>query len=143
MKLELIHYGASKYDSSKMKPIKNNNWIKPIGGLWASPINSKWGWVDWCKLENYGDITKSFTFWYEGNLLIIDSLDDLKTKVHFVNKQEYKYYARIDFEKLSKKYDAMFLTENGQRETRYSHPESLYGWDCESILIFNSNGIII
>lgn len=37
--------------------------------------------------------------------------------------------------------DAIWLTPKGERETRFSHPKNLYGWDCESVLIMNPNGI--
>jgi hypothetical protein len=38
-------------------------------------------------------------------------------------------------------YDAIWLTENGQRETRYGEP-SLYGCGCESVLIMNPLGVL-
>jgi len=46
----------------------------------------------------------------------------------------------LDFEQLSKTYDAVWLTYNGERKTRYSNPD-LYGWDCESVLILNKNSV--
>lgn len=42
----------------------------------------------------------------------------------------------LDYEKLAEVYDGMLLTEKGETTTRYS-PISLYGWDCESIVLFN------
>lgn len=44
--LSIVHYGHKEYYPSKVKPIKNENWVKPLGGLWCSPINSNWGWKD-------------------------------------------------------------------------------------------------
>ena len=38
-------------------------------------------------------------------------------------------------------YDAIFLTEKGQHETRFSEP-SLYGWDCECVLVMNPSGVL-
>ena len=143
MKIECIHYGHKSFDITQFNKIKNDNWIKPKGGLWASPINSKYGWIDWCNENNYGRLDNSFNFIFEGNVLIIDSLEDLKTKIPFISVEGYQYILHIDFEKLSKKYDAMLLTENGERETRFNHPENLYGWDCESIVIFNPKGVVI
>ena len=54
-------------------------------------------------------------------------------------RQLYKSILCIDFKEASKTWDAIFLTEKGQRETRFTHPKNLYGWDCESVLILNSN----
>ena len=39
----VIHYGASEYNPELFQPIVNSGWIKPVGGLWTSPINSKFG----------------------------------------------------------------------------------------------------
>jgi hypothetical protein len=143
MKLELIHYGHDKFDITKFDKIENTNWIKPKGGLWASPINSKWGWKDWCESENYCDLSCYFIFNYSGNILVINSKNSLN-KLPFYNPDiSYKFIFAIDFEKLSKEYDAILLTEQGQKETHFSLPKNLCGWDCESICIFNPKGIII
>lgn len=45
----------------------------------------------------------------------------------------------IDFEKMAEDYDAFWLTENGQAETRFSRPFSLYGWDVETVLVFRAD----
>ena len=43
----LIHYGSSKFSERKFWPIRNSDWrVKPTGGLWTSPVASKWGWKD-------------------------------------------------------------------------------------------------
>jgi len=42
-----------------------------------------------------------------------------------------------NFELLATMCDAIWLTEKGQNETHLSYPISLYGWDCESVLIIN------
>ena len=41
-----------------------------------------------------------------------------------------------DFEAMAKDYDVIKLTDEGQWKTRLTNP-SLYGWDCECILIMN------
>jgi hypothetical protein len=143
MKLELIHYGASKYDPSKIKPIKNARWIKPEGGLWASPQITNFGWKEWNEKERFTDISSCFKFNYSGNILIIDSENDLNKLHYYQCDPNFINLFTIDFEKLLIEYDAVFLTEKGQRETRYSSPKHLYGWDCESILIMNPKGIEI
>jgi len=52
--MKLIHYGAREYNPDLVQPITNaNTWCKPYGGLWTSPVDSKWGWKDWCKAEEF------------------------------------------------------------------------------------------
>jgi hypothetical protein len=143
MKIKCIHYGHDKFDINKFIPIENCNWIKPKGGLWASQVDSKYGWKDWCEEENYGNLSCNFIFTFKGKVLIIDSLKDMEDKIPFINLKEYIHICNIDFERLSKEYDAILLTENGEKETRFSIPKSLYGWDCESICIFNPNTVVI
>ncbi len=137
--MDLIHYGSSKYDPNKIKPIKNYNWVKPRGGLWTSPINSEWCWKDWCDQSGFSDCIESNSFKLklkpETKILKIDSLADLITLPKI--KSDDGHY--LDFELLSSKFDVIWLTEKGQGETHLSGKINLYGWDCESVLIMNSN----
>jgi len=137
----VIHFGATEYKPAMVQPIKNRNWMKPFGGLWTSPINSKYGWREWCKAEDFEvyRLENSFKLLFNPDVKIftIDTLQDLeKTPLEKVEigkfKREYP-----DFELLAKTYDAIWLTERGQYETRYSQPANLYGWDCETVLIMN------
>ena len=137
MKLNLITYGkGKKFISSKFTPIENIPFfVKPKGGLWASPVNSVCGWREWCKIENFGDLSNNFTFGFDGNVFVIDSISSA-TSMPWI-----EYHNNLmnspDFEKmLEQGYDAIYLTEKGQKETRFSTP-SLYGWDCECVLIMN------
>ena len=54
-RMKFIHYGNTVFDSDKFKPIKNVNFVKPSGGFWASPLNSKRGWNTWCEENEFGD----------------------------------------------------------------------------------------
>lgn len=139
--INLRHYGSNKFDLSLFKPIKNRHWIKPYGGLWTSPLNTKWGWKEWCEAENFNiyKIDKFFNVTFTGNILVIDSekdLDKLKWKKHC------SYVWHIDFEEMvNNGVDAIWLTQEGEADTRLLHPRSLYGWDCESVLIMNKEKI--
>jgi len=133
MKLNLITYGkGKKFISSKFTPIENIPFfVKPKGGLWASPVNAAWGWREWCKIEEFGDLYNNFTFVFDGNVFVIDSISSAASMPWIDHDKS------IDFEKmLELGYDAIYLTEKGQKETRFSTP-SLYGWDCECVLIMN------
>lgn len=142
--MHLIRYGSESFDRTAFTPIENKiGWVKPYGGLWASPVGSEWGWKQWCVSEEFHleELEKSFEFNYTGNIFVIDSEADAKKMP--VIKDEYTiYFARPDFEKMQRSgYDAIHLTVNGQDETRFSRECCLYGWDCESVLIMNPAGI--
>jgi len=50
MQKNYIHYGHDKFDPNSFVEIRNNMWNKPVGGLWASDVNVKFGWNYSCKL---------------------------------------------------------------------------------------------
>lgn len=140
----VIHYGSTKYEPSKVYPIKNHSLNKPRGGLWTSPLNSSHSWKDWCTREEFRECKRNESFMLkfkpDAKILIIDSYIDLeKLPVKSVNLK-FRWY-QIDFQRLSKKYDAIWLTENGERDTRWSDPLSLYGWDVETIFVMNNKKI--
>lgn len=43
MKEIYIHFGNPKYEKEKFIEIKNRDFVKPYGGLWASPLNANYG----------------------------------------------------------------------------------------------------
>ena len=54
----------AKFDKTLFNPIRNDNFVKPIGGYWASPVDADWSWKDWCESEQYRvcDEKNSFKF---------------------------------------------------------------------------------
>ena len=136
--MNLITYGCGEtFDKSKFKPILNSycsNKPAPGTGLWTSPVDSYYGWRHWCEAENFGDLSVSFLTTFTGNIATINSYCDLDC----LSSIEGKFRPVPDFERIfNDGIDAIFLTEHGQEETRYSHPKNLYGWDCECLLIMN------
>lgn len=78
------------------------------------------------------------------NLLVIDSYKDLEEKMvntHLI-RTVLTGVSEVDFEAMSLCYDGMWLTMNGQKETRFVHPFHLYGWDVETVLLFNEKPIV-
>jgi len=144
-----IHYGSSVYYPMKVRPVKNSSCRnKPTGGFWMSPIESLLGWKDWCIIENFNceKLSESFQLKFReySKIFIINNLVDLNKLPTFIH---YNKYAQIndefiDFEKISQGYDAIWLTAKGEVSTCWitSRP-SLYGWDCESVLVFNRDCI--
>ena len=140
-----IHFGHNSFDKNKFKPIKNLNYIsKPSGGLWASRLDSKYGWEKWAKNNeiDFCDLTKSFQFKISNSakILTIDNVNKLK-KLPLIKKdlsKEIGLSNQIDFEKLAMKYDAIEVLISKDEELYFA----LYGWDCDSILVLNPNVII-
>ena len=143
--LFLVHFGASEYMPENFGKIANSGWVKPKGGLWTSPVGSEYGWEEWCRSENFRpeSLAKSFLLRMKADskILIIDTLEDL-VKLPIIEKGE-GFYGRmyLDFEIISNKFDAIWLTVNGQWETRLSRPMNLYGWYCETVLIMNKESV--
>ena len=141
---EYIHYGHDHFDVEIFDTVSNHGglWVKPGGGLWASPVDAEFGWKDW----NHGskfvrcDDNNSFTFRLsdEARVLVIDSdeiLDGLPQR-----KEEYKrnMWCLLDFEKISEDYDAIELVLSADSRLYWS----LYGWDCDCILVMNPNVVV-
>jgi hypothetical protein len=139
--MRLIHYGAKKYNKQKFKPISDIPFRnKPYGGLWASPVDPKYGWIQFCLSAGYGDLSCSFEFEFAGNVLTIDSEQDIE-QLPWIEIDNVFF---VSFQALCQGYfiyDAIYLTAKGEEETRFSAPKSLYGWDCESVLILNPDSI--
>jgi hypothetical protein len=148
-----IAYGSSEYSPDKFRSVDLNHWRnavnnKPFGGLWASPIDSKWGWKDWCQAEEWNteSLNTYFTFTLAPgtNIYVIDNEKDLMSVSTF--RSEYMPTLSIDFAGLiNNGYDGIYVTDTAARKFHHS---TIYGisdlnsWDCESICIFNKNVII-
>ena len=139
------HYGCKAFDARKFKAVKNEPlFCKPVGGLWASPVreDGSTGWEEWCRSEDFHvNLLRShfdFSLSTGARLATINTLSDLQTLIERHRQPQDVRFAFaclvLDFEKLSADYDAIELTDNGQCETRFSK-QSLYGWDCESVLV--------
>lgn len=140
------------YAPEKIKPVRNYN-VKPIGGLWTSTfdVETKNGWVEFCENEMFA-LPESGV--WRGYILVpmkkarIYTIDNFAHLYHLIEKYPYRPYEKedfssfmkekvfIDFEKMSKDYDAIHLTDDGQWQTRYTPGIDLYGWDFESTLWF-------
>lgn len=138
-----IHYGHKHFDPYLFSPITNRGqWVKPTGGLWASPVDASFGWKDW----NYGNKCKecndenSFTFTLsEGaRVLVIDNNDVLWKLPQIVPEYMHDLWCMLDFEKLTEDYDAIELDLSADSRLYWS----LYGWDCDCILVMNPDVVV-
>ncbi len=126
--------------------------IKPDGGLWLSPQVSKHH-TTWTKFMKHELDEK-----VKDNHVLTEVILSVNAKVYTIDKLEDAIEIRSignpliwDWEEVSKRYDAIYMTENGQYETRLpsisrssfrtSDELSLYGWDIECMLILNKDCI--
>lgn len=137
-----VHYGNSKFDINKFSAIRNRGvFPKPFGGLWASPVDAEFGWIQWCEQEDFAHYKSDNKFQFKlsdnARVLEIHSVEQMRTLI-----TEDMYIVRfgvyvLDFEKLTHEYDAieLFISETPSLYNNF------YGWDCDSILILNPNVI--
>ena len=148
----LVHYGHNTFSKEMFKPIKNAAWVKPEGGLWTSPIDSEFGWYHWATEEQF-EIHRLETWFCLGmiqgsKILLIDSYEDF-IRLPFCTGNT--YFQSLDFELIAEYYDAIWLTNKGQAETRHPRPimqeghcmpPNLYGWDFDTVLILNPDCVV-
>lgn len=155
MSTKYIHYGHNAFRRQLfVEPTNIDLFVKPRGGLWASPVDAKWGWKDWCKSENFRECCEenSFTFTLseKANVIHIRSTKDLdglpiQARVSEIFPEGYNMVC-LDFEKLlSDGVDAieLHLSEEQDAEFLAGLYWDLYGWDCDSILILNPDVIVV
>lgn len=139
--LDLIHYGTAKFDRENIRPVFDSHWIKPSGGgFWASPVGAEYGWKQWCEdwTFNVESLKLKTLLTFVGNVITIDCAKDLERLEWHCHPGSMFGKEGICFASMKRAgVDAIHLTTRGQEQTRHSMPRSLYGWDCESVLIMN------
>ena len=134
-----IRYGSNRFEPKKFNPVKNESFFcKPKGGMWASPVDAKYGWKDWCTAENFRECEDEnrFRFRLKGNAKVyhIRSVADVK-KMPERECGITTWYVP-DFEKMiADGWDAIELHLSECGELYWA----LYGWDCDCILILNKD----
>lgn len=141
-----IHYGHPFYNKDFVNKIENVMcFVKPYGGLWASRVNAKYGWYDWCtdnefRLDKLNTHFK-FVLTDDARVVQLRSVDDIYTnelpQLHPIIEQSHSIY--LDFEKcVSIGIDAIEVTLDTDNKPFWDTLRwALYGWDCDSILILN------
>lgn len=137
--MQYIHYGTTEYSKDKFKEIKNERlFTKPRGGLWASRVDSEYGWKNWTEDEHFRtevyreDNYFKFKLKDEAKVLVIDNAKQILDLPKQKNEFNFSFVC-LDFEKLAKEYDAIevLISQDGKLYW------DLYGWDCDSILVMN------
>lgn len=146
-----IHYGHREFDKSKFNEITNRPFFsKPSGGLWASRIDSPYGWKEWTEeqdfyLDKYSDDNYfKFKLKEKTRILRITNIKQLDELSHIDSERfninfKFTVYQMLDFEELAKKYDAIEVLISKDERLYWE----LYGWDCDSLVVFNKDCIEI
>lgn len=115
---EYIHYGDKQFNPNKFEAIRNEYlWVKPMGGLWASPVDAELGWKNWCEDNDFRECNEEnsfkFTLSKDANVCHIYSVKDLENlprqellPEHYSVNRKYL----LDFENMvNSGYDAAFI----------------------------------
>ena len=134
---------------------------KPMSAWWGSPVDSEYGWIDWCNQEEFIPKGASFDKYFTDNNKIIWTLDE-SAKILEVNEvadledyfelgyiedksdePEYKDYHWNFYKVLEAGYSAIELTDGGIGHYFHNRIELMMNsWDCESIVVLDPSKII-
>lgn len=153
--MKYIHYGDVHFDYDLFDRVRNFSGNKPMGGLWATPKEPKYiDWKEWCEGNDFNVDRLKYSFEFElspdAKVFNMSSGNDIYRLHDELNCCEYDnwdwyYYQfskfppveKIDFEMMIRLgYDAFML---------WMDPDlywSMYGWDCDSLLIFNPDCVV-
>lgn len=148
---EFITYGHI-FDPEKFQEPSNGRRFtmnKPDGGFWASPTESINSWKDWCLSEDFWgpdkfEVYTKFRFKKSSRIYTIDCVRDLENLIRSHGKLS-PLFGRcfIDWEKVSKDYDGVYLTAAGSNRCHLSYPHDLNSWDVESVVVLKQDSIEI
>lgn len=136
---------AEPFDPARMKPITPNESFmahKPPGGLWTAPLypSGDTAWGEWCRAEQFGDPDRPKTVIIPDPGATVYRIDDYPSLLRLEAAypasvplgRAFRMFPAIDWLKLAAEVDAVWLTNDGQWDTRFTEP-GLYGWDCETV----------
>lgn len=136
------HVGNLKFDPKQFNKIQNEEqWHKPSGGLWASPVNpvtDRSDWQEWMLVEQYYHCDRNawfdFTLKEGADILEIKSREILKTLPITPSCQGLKSIFGIDFEKLVQVgYQGFTLEITHDRRLYWD----MYGYDVDTLVVFD------
>ena len=152
MKKKYIHYGSPEFCKKAFVPITNFEFLnKPLGGLWASPVDAERGWRDWVEGNNFYPerLSQSFEFELSQEARVLELTPDNVWELSLQKdipiwmderdrRSSLGMVTGVDFEVLAQEYDVLecSLSENP------SLYWSLYGWDCDYILVMNPDVVV-
>jgi hypothetical protein len=145
-----IHYGAKEFH--KIQPIKNERcFTKPQGGLWASPVDAPFGWKEWCEREHFRENNEDNSFKFvvkdDSKIIHVRDVKDLEKLPKQKDTYDLDIMCCLDFEQIQKDFDGIELHLSEEEKSIETFCNGLYfklyGWDCDSIIIFHDEAIEI
>lgn len=141
------HQRPSYDDFVEIMRYHMTNMNKPFFGLWASPVDSTWGWRNFCMGENFNLDKLSDRFLFrlspDSKIYVVDDAEDLDAISTFgMDRFGWK---TIDFRKLlNNGYDGIYATRDAIciPDNVKTMLKGLHAWDVESICVFNKDVII-
>ena len=135
-----VHYGSSKFNKEAFIPIRNGGMNKPIGGLWASDDTAKYGWRDWNSDSRFRECVESLSFRFilipEARVLTISCEEQAQEFIFEFSGTTNAM--QIDWETVKEYFDAVEVLVSSDYRLYWT----LYGWDCDSIVILNPDVIV-
>ena len=152
MSKKYIHYGSPAFYPKAFVPITNFEVMnKPLGGLWASPVDAERGWHDWVKDNQFYPkrLEENFTFELSQNARVLELTPENVLHLPLqenaadwmIERSEASPYGMImgvDFEALAREWDVLECSLSEYPSLYWS----LYGWDCDCILVLNPEVVV-
>lgn len=144
-----VHYGSQHYDKNKFVLAKNEKqWMKPVGGLWGSPVGSQYSWKKWCE-------DNDFSFYAENECFFFRLACPQNWSIVHSRKEWEKYpkqspllglgHAAIDYELITNKGIGDGLPNYAivtEFEDREEFDFCFWGYDCDSVLVLDDSILI-
>ena len=143
-----VHYGSSAFDRDKFKKVKNDEYaVKPIGGLWGSPIDSATGWKQWCIENNFREINEDDSFYFRirgWQVYEVETTQDLQKLPHIQMPEKYRklflwHEKMLDFEAIMR--DELSYSALDIKIEKVS--DELPGYDCDCIIVLDDYDLVI
>ena len=151
-----IHFGTNNYNKEDFKKVKNSKYLamknKPDGGFWGCEYtpNSEYrsSWEEYVNDIEWDDMILEkfikFKIIDNARVLVINNEKDLNEleKKYALKSYQFRDFCNhevLDYEKISKDYDAIYLTEDGF----YDNQEKMESWCIESLCVFNPNIVVL
>lgn len=145
-----VHSGSDEFVIGRFEPISNKSMFpKPRGGLWASPIDAPFGWLDWCEENDFNTehyMSCGFEFSLRDGSKVLDiSVPEKVANLdpgYFVKRPSleveglcFPETVYLDYERIAEDFDAILFELNG-----WSY-YAFYGWDCDTLLVLNPDSV--
>lgn len=134
------HPDPTPFDPSRIKPVRNIDFVKPEGGGWLSVDGD---WERWVSGEMPGRLsygTCMVTLKDDARILEIRNADDLGGLPTVNSPEGNKPWLQLDFETLSEQYDGIYVNIHGGKGQQSMY-YLFYGWDASSVILFDQDAV--